>query len=182
MRELTTRLAWLLVAASLYGCGEENRATRQPTPEESGQAGSPAVDPSRALPGTWDFDPEAMRSTAEFRKQIELIESRGALPTEARRSAESAFGRLSSLQYVFTERTISISKDDHRITLDYRIVSETADTVVIRTPELQKEGVHTTIRVVDRNRIVISDDSRPDVPVWTFKRRAAPTTADREEP
>ncbi len=36
------------------------------------------------------------------------------------------------------------------------------------TPESTSEGVakHTTIRIIDPNHIVVSDDSHPDVPVW----------------
>ncbi len=120
--------------------------------------------------GTWEFDPEAMRKTSEFKQQIELLESRGYSQRDANQRAERAFATLSAMRYVFTDQTISIGKRDRYITVAYHIVSETEDTIVLKITESEKAGSRTTIRIVDADHLVVSDDSRPDVPVWTFKR------------
>jgi len=184
MRRLTTKLALLLVAVLLIGCGDRTRATRSPTPPkdqaseakpesvsaENGKTRSPVVKPAHAILGTWDFDPEAMRKTSEFRQQIELLESRGYPRRDASQRAESAFATLSTMKYVITDQTISIGKQDHYLKVAYRIESDTEGTVVIKSTEGDKAGNYTTIRIVDKDHMVVSDDSRPNVPVWTFKR------------
>jgi hypothetical protein len=185
MRALTTRLV-VLVATVVAGCSDGTRTTHQPTltlPKnevvqanprsvsvEGGEQGSLSVEPSIALLGTWEFDPEAMRKTSEFKQQIELLESRGSSRQEANQRTESAFAKMSALRHVFTKQTISLGKDDQVLSFSYHIVSEADDTVVIETTRLKEADIYTTVRIVDIDHLVISDDSRPDVPVWTFKR------------
>ena len=137
---------------------------------ESGKTRRPSIKPPRAILGTWHFDPDQMRKTSEFSQQIELLESRGYSHRDASRKGESAFATLSAMEYVITDRTLNIGRHNRYVTVEYRIESETEETVVIKSTESEKVGSYTTIRIVDDDHIVISDDSRPDVPVWTFKR------------
>jgi hypothetical protein len=186
--------AAFLLAALVTGCGDATRTESQTkeSPQEqsaikirsdsaSAELDEPQrevkpepIKPSQVLLGTWDFDPEAMRETEEYKQQIELIESGGLTRQAAVRRGERSFATLSSMHYVFTERTFSVGWQNETVAaVPYQVVSEIEDIVVTETIESDKPGQHQTIRVVDADHIIISDDSRPDIPVWTFKRRTA---------
>ena len=180
-RTITTLLASLL----LVGCSDET-TERQANPlqgdhDSEGRHSKttlvPPVSEQELLTqraevpvGEWNFDPDALRKTSEYRQQIELLESNGYTHEDALERGESAFGLMSSIKYVFTSDTIAVHTPNGVINQTFRVLSQEADTIVIQPEKSAVVSKHTTIRIIDPDHIVVSDDSRPDVPVWTFKR------------
>ena len=183
---LGRKIAALLATLLLVGCGDET-SIEQANPLQGDHDSDvrvhsktnlmPPVRSKKLLiqraevpVGEWDFDPDALRKTSEYQQQIQLLESSGYTHKDALERGENAFGLMSSITYIFTSDTITIHTTNGVISQTFRILSQEADTVVIQPEKSEDDAKHTTIRIVDSDHIVVSDDSRPDVPVWTFKR------------
>ncbi len=179
-------IACFLATSLVVGCNDEMSGGKESASQVDSDSDArlhsetdlvlPVSDQNLLIPraevpvGEWDFDPEALRKTSEFQQQIELLKSRGYRHDDAVKRCESAFGLMSSIKYVFTSDTITIHTPSGIIRQTYRVLSQAADTVVIQPEKSELVAKHTTIRLIDHDHIVVSDDSRPDVPVWTFKR------------
>ena len=180
------KIATLLATVLLVGCSDETSAGKadplQGDHDSDARVHSETnlvppvsdqellIERAEMLVGEWDFDPDALRKTSEYQQQIKLIESSGYTHEEALKRGESAFGLMSSIKYEFTSDTITIHTPNGVISQTFHVLSQEANTVVIQPEKSELAATHTTIRIIDHDHIVVSDDSRPDVPVWTFKR------------